>query len=113
MGLVARWLLMGCWVVDDCREVEEDCGATIRYFWFFFFQQLWFVVVVGVAMVEVAVAVVLVFIEAVGYYRCLWVMVIDGGSGLQWVMVAVGCDWCFWVVVYGGNGLGWVFVGYG
>ena len=52
------------------------------------------VVVVGVATVEVVVAVVLVFIKATGYYRCLWVVVIDGGSGLQWVMVAVGCDRC-------------------
>ena len=51
-------------------------------------------VVVGVATVEVAVAVVLVFIKAAGYYRCLWVVVIDGGSGLQWVMVAMGCDRC-------------------
>ena len=59
-------------------------GQQLRYFWFFFFfQYLWFVVVVGVATVEVVVAVVLVFIEAVGYYRCLWVVVIDGGSGLQ------------------------------
>ena len=36
MGLVARWLLMGCWVVDDCREVEEDCGATVEVFLVFF-----------------------------------------------------------------------------
>ena len=51
------------------------------------------VVAGGVPMevVEVTIAVVLVFIVAVGCYGCLWVVVVDGGSGLQWVMVAVGC----------------------
>ena len=30
---------------------------------------------------------------------------VDGGSGLQWVMVTVGCDVCLWVVVDGSSGL--------
>ena len=80
-GTAVAGLLM---IVEKWKRIV---GQQLRYFWFFFF-------VVGVATVEVVVAVVLVFIEAVGYYRCLWVVVIDGGSGLQWVMVAVGCDRC-------------------
>ena len=48
-------------------------------------------VVIGGATVEVAVIVVLNFIVAVGCCGCLWVMVVDGGSGLRWVMVTVGC----------------------
>ena len=39
-------------------------------------------------VVEVAIVVVLVFLVAVGCYGCLWV-VVDGGSGLLRLMVAV------------------------
>ena len=36
---------------------------------------------------------------------------VDGGNGLQWVMVVVGCDECLWVMVDGSSRLGWVFIG--
>ena len=39
-------------------------------------------------VVEVAIVVVLVFLVAVDCYGCLWV-VVDGGSGLLRLMVAV------------------------
>ena len=34
-------------------------------------------------------------------------MVVDGGSGLRWVKVVVGCDGCLWVMDDGGSGVGW------
>ena len=40
-------------------------------------------------------------------------MVVDGGSGLWWVMVVVGCDGFLWVMVNSGSGLRLVFMGYG
>ena len=37
---------------------------------------------------------------------------VDGGSGLRWVTVVVGCDGCLWVVDDGGSGL-WMMVAVG